>query len=93
MGREHEVSLEVDEAPAVDLDLDEMTRWRSSILKRYHGMFNTFRAKGVLNEISGGRLTSKDRVQYSIIDFSVCHALLGADYIGTLQVRHFIRWY
>ena len=88
MGREHEVSLEVDEAPAVDLDLDEM-----EVLKRYHGMFNTFRAKGVLKEISGGRLTSKDRVQYSIIDFSVCHALLGADYIGTLQVRHFIRWY
>ena len=66
----------------MDLDLDEL-----EVLKRYHSIFNTFRAKGVLREISGQRLTAKDRVQYTIIDFSVCHALQGADYMNGLQVE------
>ena len=71
----------VDEAPAIDLDLDEL-----EVLKRYHSMFNTFKAKGVLKELSGPRLTAKDTVQYTIIDFSVCHALQGVDYMNGLQV-------
>ena len=73
----------VDEAPAIDLDLDEL-----EVLKRYHSIFTTFKAKGVFKELSGPRLTAKDRVQYTIIDFSVCHALQGSDYISGLQV-----WY
>ena len=76
----------IDEAPAIDLDLDEL-----EVLRRYHSMFNTFKAKGVLKELSGPRLTSKDTVQYTIIDFSVCHALQGVDYINGLQVHALTR--